>query len=467
MAAPVIVQPTLGGQIAQAAGQYPEDQQKLAMQQAELDAQTIDSSSKRLSVLSKMFSSNPGVATNPQMIQATQRAFKGLGMDAPMKNVNGVPSLDTDALYAFGPASDFISQNLGMLLQFKPDQRGSLVQAATGQALPDGITQRLSSLPQRMISTPSELSGLYSRATQAIDNLRFPGATVDGTISIIKPINEVLQENGMPGIDMQDLENSGVYQSLLNQAQLQGLQGKAAEQFAQAGLAKIRTTLAPGLAQDSHTRAAADTTRAAASVTSADASASRAATEAYKAPAEVQRDYAEAGQAQAKTRQIIQQAATGGGSLKDLQTFATTTEQQAERLDAYVNGNNQNNPGLKIQIQNLTTEYSSTTLHPQGLQDPQYLAQHKQLNDELYNYQHRVIAARRAAAEAQGAVQSAQARLHAGSTGGNHPAGGVAPHDMRPGTLEYYNSLTPEQKQQYAQNPNVPQDVREYLKNLP
>lgn len=388
------------GQIAEAIGQFPQDQQKYQLQQAEIDAQGIDNASKKLAVLNKLISSNLGLASSPQMIAAAQRAFQGLGMPAPMKNVNGVPSLDTDALYSFGPASEFMAQNLGMMLSFPPDQRGALIEAATGQTLPEGVMQRLSALPQRMISTPSELGGLYNRATQAIDNLRYPGATIEGALAVIKPINEVLRQNGMPGVDVEDLMGAGLHQALLNQAQLQGMDAKSAEQYAQAGLAKVRTELAP-------TYAAAATTRANASMVSANASASRAATSALRAPAEIARDYAEADHAEAQTKELVQKVATGGATLKDLEANANNAQSLVARLEADINDPTQ---GLKAQDAALDKTA------------PDYATRHKELNDTIYETEQRIKAARKAAQTAQQAFQQGQAHLHNGTPTSGQPS---------------------------------------------
>jgi hypothetical protein len=415
--APVINGPSVPGEIAQAIGQFPQQQQQYQMQQAELDATNIDNSSKKLAVLTKLISANPNLASNPQLIQAAQRSFKGLGMDAPLKNIGGVQSLDTDALYAFGPSSEFIASNLSTLLSFPPDQRAALIQAATGTAIPDGVAKQLSNLPQRVISTPTELSGLYGKAQQAIANLRFPGATVDGAIAIIRPINQVLQQNGMPGIDMEDLDGASAYQALINQANLQGLQGGAAEKFAQAGLAKIRTELAPQLAADATERAQADTTRAAASTVSANASASRAASYAARTPAAIAHDYATADQAEAQTKKLVQEVATGSASLKDLEANANNGEALVARLESDLNDPTQ---GINTQI----TAYKAA--HPEATvaNDPQL----KELNDSAYDTENRIKQARRASATAQAAFQQGQAHLHSGSpTSGTPQKGPGAP----------------------------------------
>lgn len=398
--APIVQGPTLGGDIAEAAAQYPLVQQQMAQNQANIDATNIESASKRLSVLTKLISSNAQLAHDPQMVQATQRAFGALGMPAPLKNVNGVQSLDTEALFGFGPAADFMAQNLGLLLSFQPDKRAELIQTMTGQALPQGIAEKLGTLPQRMISTPSELSGLYNRATQAIDNLRYPGATVEGAISIIKPINQVLQMNGMPGIDLTDLEGAGLYQSLMNQAALQGLQGKAAEAYANTEYKKVETALAPEKvaiqAQDAQAR-----------TISAQASASRAASYAARTPAAIAKDYADADKAEADTRKLIQEAATGGASLKDLEANANNAQALVARLEADLNDPTQ---GLLAQKAALETGGQ-----PPAPGDPNY-AQYKQINDDAYEVEQRITKARHAAGAAQQAFQQGQAHLRTGTT---------------------------------------------------
>jgi hypothetical protein len=401
--APQIVQPSVPGEIASAIGDFPKQQQDYQLKQAEIDAQGIDNSSKKLAVLTKLISANPGLATNPQLIQSAQRSFQGLGMSAPLKNVNGVQSLDTDALYAFGPASEFIAQNLPMLLAFKPARRADIVQTATNQALPDGVAQRLASLPQKVIQSPQQLTSLFEHGMTMVQGLRLPGSDVGNVVATLRGINETLADNGMAGINTEEIEQSA-YVGLLGQAQLQHLQGQAAEEFAQAGLAKIKTELEPAELAVHQENAAAHTVEAG-------ASASRAASYAARTPAAIAHDYAAADQAEANTKKLVQEVATGGASLKDLEANANNARALVARLESDLNDPTQ---GLQSQI----TSYKAAHPEATAQNDPQL----KQLNDDAYDIEQKIKGARKAADTAQSAFQQGQAHLHSGSPTSGQPA---------------------------------------------
>src|SRR6202050_4855182 len=174
--APVLAQPSVPGEIAQAIGQYPEQKQKYDYQQAEIDAQNMQNSSQKLTVLNKMISANPLVGKNPQIVQAVQRAFQGMGMPAPMKNIDGVQSLDTDALAALGPIPEFIAANLKDIIQLPPEARETYLKLGTSSAtIPQSMLDALGKFPQQTSATADELLGILGKSVQSLNT---PGGDI-------------------------------------------------------------------------------------------------------------------------------------------------------------------------------------------------------------------------------------------------------------------------------------------------
>jgi len=171
--APIVQGPTAAGQIAEAAGALPGLQQQYQLNQAELDAQNFQNASQKLAVLNRIIFSSPNqsAAQNPDIVAATQRAFKQMGVAAPMQG----GALDVNALQAFGPAQDFVAQNLSTLLSFTPEQRASVIQAATGQAPPQSMLDSLNKLPTRTLQNPQEAAGMLKYVGGIITNIQKGG----------------------------------------------------------------------------------------------------------------------------------------------------------------------------------------------------------------------------------------------------------------------------------------------------
>jgi hypothetical protein len=396
--APQIAMPSVPGEIAQAIGSYPEAKQKYDYQQAEIDAQNMDNASKRLSVLTKIFSANQGIAEkNPQLVAATQRAFQQMGLSAPMKLVNGVQQLDTDALAAFGPAQDFIAQNMPAILGLPPDVRGDYIKAGTGVDPAPGIVASLEKLPQRTL-TASDFPSLMSNVRYAIAAYARPGATFGGVVSMMRTTAQGLKQFGMT-LNPDDFQ-ADIYQTEYNRAMMEGLPAqqaaKAAQERSTADLNEARAAIQPELGQ-------AAVESAGARQVSAQASASRAATAASEETALDRERNAQADHAEAQTEAVKQGVLTGTKPLSALVTQANQMQTLYSHLD-------------------YDQTQRQTALAALDPNDPDFKAKHQALNDEIYVLKHRKEAALRAAGAAQSAVQDAQKRLHAGSpTGGGKP----------------------------------------------
>lgn len=397
--APVITPPSVPGEIASAIGQFPAQQQQYQVNQAELDAKNMEAGAKKMTVLNQLVFSNPAMAYDPHMIAAAKSAFGQLGVPAPITSIDGKEAIDTKALGAFGPAQGFIAQNLEMLLQTDPDQRGAMIEAATGQAAPQAVLDQLSKLPRKYLQSPQEATGLLTFVRQSVAQIGKPGGSIDNAIASIdatsKPLGEIGIDTGM----LVSMLKPDLYAQALQGAQLQLTQARTAQQQASAQtliqtlpakIAAIQTTTDLKKVMEEYYPAIAA------------ARTEQAATQASEAPsliaerqAQTKKAIQDSDEAHARTIEINQRVTTGGASIKELQTQQTVSQQNYDRLEA--------------SYQNAIADEKATT-------DP---ATRKTLNDLAYNLKHRMERAAADAGELQTHYEDAIHRQR----GGASPAG--------------------------------------------
>ena len=420
VSAPGIVMQSPLAQVTQAIGEYPQDRQKFQMQQAELDAKNMENASQKLSVLNKMISANPGTATNPQISAAVQRAFGQMGLAAPMTTVNGVQQLDMSAMQAFGPAQDFIGQNLAMLLSFPPTQRGDVISAATGQAAPQGVIDSLSKLPVRTVQSPAEAAGMLTYVRTMFGSI-VKGGDVDNAMNMLNlaavPVSQIF------GITPDEFKAGFINElkpdltaQLQRQATLMLTGAKTEDERAKA---QNLLTLLPAKLDQIKTGDDLKRVMEEYYPAMAGAATSRAATSAAEAPSVEARNNAAAAASTARANDLK----TGVAHLGKLETTANA----AQTLYSH----------LQYDMQQRTTDIQTyQTAHPGA--DPKTDPQLKNLTQELTALQNRAHQAQASAAQAQKNYETFQTHLHNEATQPDPSSQPQGPPTVQKGNTTYY-----------------------------
>jgi hypothetical protein len=437
LGAPQVAAPTPFTQLTQEIGQFPEQQRQAQLQQADADMATLQSSTQRLSVLNKMIAANQGLAGDPNIISAAQRAFRAMGLDAPMTSANGKQSLDARAMGAYAPAQDFIAQNLPTILQTDPEQRSAMIQAVTGITPSQDMMDALNKLPRKYLQSPAEATGLLTYVRQAVQGLSKPGGSIDNAIAAIESTAKPLSEIGIDTNMLVAQLKPDLYAQALQAAQLQLMQAKTADEQAKA---KVLIDTLP--AKMNEIQSTADLKRvmeqyypqmAQAATTRANAAAQLTQPRIDELKSQTDKNHAD-------TQKLLQDVASGTRNGKDLLSNANQSQHLYGVIEA-----------------EWTQAQADATAHAN---DPEGKALQASA-DQLYT---QMLQAQKDSASAQQAYTAWQAKA-SGHAPGGAPHG--PPADMRPGTVEHYNALDAAGKAAYIQNPNVPQDVRDYLKSLP
>jgi hypothetical protein len=243
--APQYNQPTPLVELGAAVGQFPAQQRQaqsenlgIQEQQQQLDTQQFQMASQRLSVLNKMIAQNPAIGSSPDIVSAYQRAFKAMGMDAPLTpGQDGKQGIDAQAVGAFAPLHDFIAQNLPMLLQTEPKDRAGLIQSATGQPVPPEIADQLAKIPRKYLQSPAEAGSLLNYVKTSVGGLNKPGGSIDNVIATIQAVSKPLADAGIDANVLIDGLKPDLYAQAMQQAQLALIQAKTKDEVAKAQVA--------------------------------------------------------------------------------------------------------------------------------------------------------------------------------------------------------------------------------------
>jgi hypothetical protein len=417
--APVLAQPNVGGEIAQAIGQYPADKQKYDYQQAEIDAQNMQNASQKLTVLNKMISANPSVANNPQISQAVQRAFQQMGMPAPMKSVNGVQQLDTDTLASLGPIPEFIAQNLKDIVQLPPDVRETYLKLGTSSSeIPKTMLDSLNKLPQQTSATADELLGILGKSVQSLNT---PGGDIGNVIAMIQTLAPSIAQK-MGGVDPQHLIDTlkpNLIQEAIAGAKYNLLLAQTSGDQAHAAYWQAQITEIPARINEMNAHATSALEQGAAAT-------SNAATHAALEPSQERKNNADADNAEAKTRETNAGVIAGTKPLKALLDVANENESLSQKLGYDLNGTpGSTNKGAQGALDDYKTANPQATVQ----NDPKL----KELNDRVYAIKQNITKVDRAKVQANQAYTDARARLHAGGSGGDQPH--AIPPGATPGKL--------------------------------
>lgn len=424
----------------------PQAQQQQQLDQLKVDDAQFQSASQRLAVLTKIFQNNPGAAADPKMMDATQRAYKAMGMEAPTTTDGGKTSLDLDALGATAPVHSFVAQNFDMLSRLKPDDRDAAVFAATGQHAGEAITK----LPQKFLQSPAEAGTLLNYVKTTIASLGKPGGSIDNVTAALQAVSKPLEEAfGMNSDMLLAGLKPDLYAQAMQNAQLMLMSAKTDKERATATslmtmlpvkIQSIKTTddLHKVMAEYYPQMAAAATTRAS--------------TDAALLPAKIEHLMAETGKDQAESTKIntenqglIAAAQAGlkfgvknpGELLNTLQKSAHESQQRVDTLQA--------------KLQQAQLDAQTYAGQPYG----------QQAASAVTMYSEQIKAAQTQAVTANSLYQQTQHQLMGKPGDDQKPA---VPQDMRPGTVEYYAKLTPPQKKEWIKG--LPADVQQYLGTL-
>lgn len=439
-------------QLGQAVGQYPMDQLKIQQQRADTDAANMQSAAQRINVLNTITSQNQATLGDPNIVSAYERAYKQMGLPAPTISDGGTKRIDPNATGAYHGIQSFIAQNLPMLRQMDPTERGPAIKAATGVDVPQAMLDALNKLPRQYLQSPAEAGQLLSYVKSSVASLGKPGGSIDNVVSAISAVAKPLGEIGIDSNGLVAQLKPDLYAQAMQQAQLNLIQAKTEKQRADAQseltllpekIAQIRTTDDLKKVMETYYPQ-----MAAAATSNAQSTAALVGPKIDALRATTAKDFAEADKAHADMTSLL---STGNLSLKFgvknptelLKTLQTSAHEAQGRVDK------------------LTTSYNT------ALQDAQLFAGQPygtQAQAAATQYKAEIDKATKDATDAGALYTRMQSQFHIGGDGDQKPGG--APADMKPGTVEYYSSLNASGKQQYLKRSDVPEDVRKYLAGL-
>lgn len=435
-APPSAPRPNILQQILEAASQYPQMKQQAETQQLQQSQVRNQAFSDQLAQIHDLVSSRPEMASDQRVLATVANIFKMRGLPPPIAAdpQSGQSKVDINALGIETPAQKAL-QNPEFTQWFMklPPENRKAISESSGLHFSDDVVNA----PQFNAPSAGEITAAVKEFANLPQQIATGQATLDGAISTIQGLYPILKSSGVDPAAM----IASLKPTLTAKLQAEIAQKVASGHLSEANAATVMGTLTAKIRKansdadfaaihadiakiDDQFRAASDSAK----IKKDEADATR-------ALADANRSNAQAEHAHQQAQQIL----TGHGA-SHLSTVLNTLQRDHHQQ------------ALAVQHLRGTSEFYRSQLinETDDGKKAQIQARIKELDAQ--------------AAAAQTRADKSKAQYEAlQHTAVSKELQGGEPADMRPGTVEFFQSLDPQKKQAYLANPKVPQDVRDYL----
>lgn len=408
---------------------------------------------------------NPGKAN-----LATPTALPQIGAQTARQTG---PQLDVNAFTGKDPVRDFIQKNLPNIEASPPEQRANLIETATGQKLTPEQSKQVESIPYEL---PPNAQVKREGQVNTLINQQLKQAASTGTsTSLIAAVRYASgQVERIYGNTPEGEEKA--------QEAIAALTDQALNSMTPAEIAKIAEQKATTGLKDTQAQVMRETAQPRIELYQAQADEARQRGHALQENADTQKALigAKYMNAQAAVKNAYSRAATIEST--NAEKWASAHYYGSRAQDIVAQGNERATrdalnavraakSSADNGIRNMQTQIAGIqkTMLAGGVgMDPGTKAKVQRSVDGL-NAQLQVLQSR--SSEYDSTISTLTNKLAPGANLGAAPQqSGInisgAPNDMRPGTVEYYQTLNPDQQKVYLNNKNVPEDVRMYLAGL-